>query len=173
MGREKPTPCTMNRWREGECVCAQAHNPRPTAHNPQYRPPSGPRARPGCDGARTHTFSLSPPIHRTWGWFLSTHSRVACSPVGRNNVMLCYVRPGGRDLHFLGTGRPDGVRSRTTRGRPPDTRRFPSGRRPSQVHRALASARSSGHVHTPNSSNGRPRRHFHAAAGVAAQGELH
>ena len=24
-------------------------------------------------------------------WFLSTHSRVACSSVGRNNVMLCYV----------------------------------------------------------------------------------
>ena len=35
--------------------------------------------------------SLSPPIHRTRGWFLSTHSRVACSSVGRNNVMLCYV----------------------------------------------------------------------------------
>ena len=42
--------------------------------------------------ARIHTFSLSPPTHRTRGWFLSTHSRVACSSVGRNNVMLCYVR---------------------------------------------------------------------------------
>ena len=38
-----------------------------------------------------HTFSLSPPTHRTRGWFPSTHSRVACSSVGRNNVMLCYV----------------------------------------------------------------------------------
>ena len=44
--------------------------------------------------ARIHTFSLSPPTHRTRGWFLSTHSRVACSSVGRNNiifVMLCSV----------------------------------------------------------------------------------
>ena len=44
-----------------------------------------------ADGERIHTFFLSPPTHRTRGWFLSTHSRVACSSVGRNNVMLCYV----------------------------------------------------------------------------------
>ena len=48
-----------------------------------------------ADGARIHTSSLSPPIHRTRGWFLSTHSRVACSSVGRNNVMLCYVMTPG------------------------------------------------------------------------------
>ena len=34
---------------EGDKVAPPTHNPRPTAHmrhNPQYRPPSGPRARP-------------------------------------------------------------------------------------------------------------------------------
>ena len=48
--------------------------------------------------ARIHTFSLSPPIHRTRGWFLSTHSRVACSSVGRNNVMLCMSCLSSRRL---------------------------------------------------------------------------
>ena len=50
------------------------------------------------DGERIHTFFLSPPTHRTRGWFLSTHSRVACSSVGRNNVIAPpppAVRAGG------------------------------------------------------------------------------
>ena len=58
-----------------------------------------------ADSERIHTFFLSPPTHRTRGWFLSTHSRVACSSVGRNNVMLCYVMnpttPHGSRQPFL------------------------------------------------------------------------
>ena len=34
MGREKPTPCTMSRWRERECVYARAHQPSPVAASP-------------------------------------------------------------------------------------------------------------------------------------------
>ena len=57
-----------------------------------------------ADGERIHTFFLSPPTHRTRGWFLSTHSRVACSSVGRNNVMLCYVMLLPRARPLLGVG---------------------------------------------------------------------
>ena len=62
-------------------------------HGPLWRSMTGRGASGMADGARIHTSSLSPPIHRTRGWFLSTHSRVACSSVRRNNVMLCYVKP--------------------------------------------------------------------------------
>merc|ERR1711938_437525 len=34
VGREKPTVCTMSRWRERECVYARAHQPSPVAASP-------------------------------------------------------------------------------------------------------------------------------------------
>ena len=55
-----------------------------------------------ADSERIHTFFLSPPTHRTRGWFLSTHSRVACASVGRNNVMLCVMTGAGARLPGIG-----------------------------------------------------------------------
>ena len=86
-----------------------------------------------ADGERIHTFFLSPPTHRTRGWFLSTHSRVACSSVGRNNVMLCY---GGASRTSVVEG--GGALWRARRSISPREKRRPLGgvgQSPARCHR--------------------------------------